>query len=167
MLLSVYIRKRHKSKKKSFSLSHQYIGSLTWEKCQQWDPLDPTIHTIQRLYRPLHSQTPQRSTTNVQEGFHRGGSRILRTGGACSMRSCSMRSNASWVIDKWGPPPILWTDRHEQKHYLPATSLAGGNKRSRGGANSPGGGSPYDFAKFSEKNCQIKKFLVRWGGGVI
>ena len=28
--------------------------------------------------------------------------------------------------DHRGAPPPSWTDRHESKHYLPATSLAGG-----------------------------------------
>ena len=40
-----------------------------------------------------------------------------------------MRSNASWVMVTWGPREQ--TDRHEKKHDLPTTSLAGGkNKKS-------------------------------------
>ena len=43
--------------------------------------------------------------------------------------SCKMRSNASWVVVTWEtPPPTLWTDRHNWKHYLSATSLTGDNK---------------------------------------
>ena len=35
-----------------------------------------------------------------------------------------------WVVVTWEPPPPVnrMTDRHDWKHYLPATSLAGGNR---------------------------------------
>ena len=34
-----------------------------------------------------------------------------------------------------------------------------------GGANSPGGGPTYDFAKFSKKLHEIEKILIREEGG--
>ena len=34
--------------------------------------------------------------------------------------SCIVRSNTLWIIVTWDP---LWTDRHDIKHYLTATSL--------------------------------------------
>ena len=41
---------------------------------------------------------------------------------------CTVGSNASWVIVTWDPPCVnRMTDRQDWKHYLPATSLAGGN----------------------------------------
>ena len=42
--------------------------------------------------------------------------------------SCTVRSHAPWIMVTWGPPPPQWTDRHDWKHYLPATSLAGDNE---------------------------------------
>ena len=42
----------------------------------------------------------------------------------------TVRSNASWVMVTWGPPRgHTHTQTQLWKHYLPATSLAGGNKR--------------------------------------
>ena len=34
----------------------------------------------------------------------------------------------SWVVVIWRPTVIKQTDRHDWKHYLPTTSLAGGNQ---------------------------------------
>ena len=39
--------------------------------------------------------------------------------------ACTVRSNASWVMVTWDP--CEQTDRQKRKHYLPATSLTGGN----------------------------------------
>ena len=36
---------------------------------------------------------------------------------------CMVRSSASWLIVTWDLP-LPWTDTHDWKHYLPATSLA-------------------------------------------
>ena len=40
----------------------------------------------------------------------------------------TVRSNISSVMITWDPP--MWTDRHESKHYLPATPLAGSKNTS-------------------------------------
>ena len=46
---------------------------------------------------------------------------------------CTLRSNASWVMVTWGPPPTCGhTDRHVWKYYLPATSLAGSKMGTKG-----------------------------------
>ena len=48
------------------------------------------------------------------------------------LRTCTVRSNASWVMVAWDlpphprPPPDRVTDRYLWKHYLPTTSLVGG-----------------------------------------
>ena len=52
---------------------------------------------------------------------------LMARGAAAAGRGCTVKSNASWVMVTSGPPPLLWTDRHEWKHYLLKTSLAGGN----------------------------------------
>ena len=39
--------------------------------------------------------------------------------------SCTLRSNALWVMVTWYP--CLWADRHDWKHYLPSTSLVSFN----------------------------------------
>ena len=50
------------------------------------------------------------------------------TGTRAEWWSCTVRSNASWVMAT--PPPVgRMADKHDWKHYLPATSLAGGNDR--------------------------------------
>ena len=38
---------------------------------------------------------------------------------------CTVRSNASWLMVTWGPPPV-----YGMKHCLLATSFTGGNKHS-------------------------------------
>ena len=43
-------------------------------------------------------------------------------------RGCTMRSNASWVTVTWDPHEQQ-RYRHERKHNLPATSLAGSNQQ--------------------------------------
>ena len=39
---------------------------------------------------------------------------------------CTMGSNAWWTMVTWGPHVDRMTDKHDWKHYLSATSLAGG-----------------------------------------
>ena len=73
----------------------------------------------------------------VQWGhMSRGG---LGPGGPCPLRSYVHRRAGAggWGPVQWGPmhhrywshgtPSPLWTDRHDWKHYLPATSLMGCN----------------------------------------
>ena len=50
----------------------------------------------------------------------------IGSSGLMSAGACTVRSNASWVIVISGPP-CGQTDTHLGKHYLPATSLVGGN----------------------------------------
>ena len=42
---------------------------------------------------------------------------------------CTASSNASWVMVAFGAPSHMWTDRHEWKNSLPATSLSGGHNQ--------------------------------------
>ena len=44
---------------------------------------------------------------------------------------CTVGFNASWVMVTIGPPVNRQTARHEWKHYLPTTSLVGGNNISK------------------------------------
>ena len=65
----------------------------------------------------------QISSDGQQMSVAEGGSHVWcpRAGG-----SCIVKFNASWAIVEWGFPH--WTDRHDWKHYVPATLLAVGNK---------------------------------------
>ena len=52
-------------------------------------------------------------------------------GGIMARGTCTVRSNASWVMVTWGLPQTEWQidyHRHLWKHHLPAILLTGGNK---------------------------------------
>ena len=50
-----------------------------------------------------------------------------REGRSWGKGSCTVRSNTSWVMVTGDPTPDRMMDIHNRKHYLPATSFAGGN----------------------------------------
>ena len=84
----------------------------------------------EQVWKGIQSWLPD-ITTRRDRALYRGGTLYSGGGGgalaSCLHRggACTARSNASWVMVTRIP---LWSDGQDWKHYLPATSLAGGNK---------------------------------------
>ena len=110
---------------------HWFPWFLKWN-CVHWNYIEQESIPV-GCNRPVASAVPVTSIAARCQllgwcpqvnRFEQGGHNLSYPG---TQGACPVRSNLSWVMITWEPPPPLWIGRHDWKHYLLATSMVSDN----------------------------------------
>ena len=129
--------------------------TLTTTRCQHWRGV--------LKWTSLNRSPVMATRCHQQEG--QWGSLRSHVQGRGGAGICTVSSNASWVIPLWTD----WLmDRHVWNHYLPTTSLRGGNLYDTcldfGSSPKPTGAKvePEDWSRYQEKTIAKNNTSVIW-----